>query len=153
MSGNYEDSLVFYWQKKLVRKISCFHAPLAVFSHSLMKPCDWAFQLTYLHLVTSVVPLFQITPDIHSCFFVSVMNTLILLSSSDFDVSSPSPATRSPPRRRWLGTAGPSTTGRCRSPTSPSLLKDSSRSSPTRCSNTRLWWGRRCPTHTPPPWW
>lgn len=80
------------------------------------------------------------------------MNPLICVSS-DFDVSSQSRATRSPPRRRWLGTAGPSTTGRCQSPTSPSLLKASSRSTPTPSSNTRPWWGRRYPTHTLPPWW
>lgn len=82
-----------------------------------------------------------------------IMNPLILWSSSDFDVSSQSRATRSPPRQRWLGTAGPSTTGRCQSPTSPFLLKASSRSIPTPCSSTRPWWGRHYRTHTPPPWW
>lgn len=81
------------------------------------------------------------------------MNPLVFWTSSDLDVSSPSRATRSPPRRRWPATAGQSTTGRCQSPTSRSLLKASSRSIPTPCSSTRPWWGRRCPTHTPPPWW
>lgn len=84
---------------------------------------------------------------------VSVMNPLNLSSVSDFDVSSQSLATRFPPRRQWLGTAGPSTTGRCRSPTSLSLLKASNRSTPTPSSNTRPWWGPLFPTHTQPAWW
>lgn len=82
------------------------------------------------------------------------MNCFLVLSdTSDFGVSSPSRATRSPPLRRWFGTADPSTTGRCQSPTSPSPLRASSRSSLTPCSSTRPWWGLRYPTPTPPPWW
>lgn len=73
--------------------------------------------------------------------------------SSGFAVSSPSRATLFPPRRRWLGTAGPSTTGRCRSQTSPSLRRASSRSTPTPSLSTPPWWERRCPTDTPPAWW
>lgn len=89
-----------------------------------------------------------------SLFVRLLMNPLIFFwSSADSDVSSPSRATRSPPRRLWLGTDGPSTTDRCQSPTSRSLLKASSRSIPTLCSSTLPWWGRRCPTRTPPPWW